>query len=161
MVSLFPFDLSGIDDANKWNYIRAGIEIAVSEGLSMAATARELRGIGLRFGDHPYRDLFRDLSGYIRGLEYTTRLPFNVLPTPDLLPDSRYELSETYGYLGTFTFKDPTSGEAYEHTARFDNPDLLSRHDASDWVYETGKKYESELGIEIINFEYVGAMKSI
>lgn len=161
MASLFPFDLSGVDYANKWNYIRAGIEVAVSAGFSMARTARELRETGLTFGDHPYRELYRELSGYIKGLEYSTKLPFNVKPTPGLLPPSRYELSSDYGYIGNFILKDKETGAIFEHTGRFDTPDLLSRAEASDWLQKKGQKYEIEFDAEIVGFEYFGGMKSI
>lgn len=161
-MGLFDF-LNEVDAGNlasdaKWNIIQAGIEIAISENLSMTETASQLREGGLRFGDAPFRDLFRELSGYREQFDYPTKLGFDVLPNPSLMVYSQFPLEGDYGYVGQVWKLDEETGFLTKRTFRYDSDELLSRFEAQQALDEYFQKYPEEFDDVIGEIEYIGAL---
>lgn len=163
-MSLFDF-LSEIDTGNlaadsKWNIIQAGIEIGISENMSMTAIARELRLGGLAFANDPFRELFRELSGYRNAFDYPTKLALDYHPNPDLMVNSLFPLEGDYGYVGQVTLYNHDTGLLETRTHRFDSDDILSGAEAQRALEEHMQKYPDEFEDMIGNIEYIGAMKN-
>lgn len=161
-MGLFDF-LNEVDAGNlaadaKWNIIQAGIEIAISEDMSMTATASELRAGGLRFTDAPFRDLFRELSGYRNQFDYVTKLGFDVLPNPSLMADAKFPLEGDYGYVGQVWKLNEETGFLTQRTFRYDSDELLSRSEAMQALDEYFQKYPEEFDDIIGEIEYIGAI---
>lgn len=165
-MNLFDF-LNEIDTSNlaadsKWNIIRGGIEIAVTAGLSMAETARQLRAGNLAFTDAPFRELFREISGYRASFSYTANLNPAYSPNPDLMANAAFPIEGDFGYVGRFTFYDETTGKLSNHTFRIDSDSLLSGNDAlSELESYLANKSANLLDGIIGGVEYIGAIKNI
>lgn len=153
-------DTGNLASEARWDIIRAGVEIAVSEGLSMAETARQLRAGGLAFADSRYRDMYREISGYRARFEYTTQISGNAMPNPDLMARGAFPIEGEYGYVGRFTYFDETTGKLSTHTFRIDSDSLLSGNDALTELesYLSNKSANLLDGI-VGGVEYIGAIR--
>src|SRR5574341_204106 len=159
-IQLFPFDLSDIDDSNKWNYIRAGIEIAVTQGITMSDTADILRDIGLSFANDPFRDLYREISDYRADFEYVTRLSQFAKPNPDLMAIGKFPISAEYGYVFGVWESDPKTGEIFLRTFRADTDMLLSRQQVDFLMRNHILIHEAEMDLMIDEPIYLGAFRN-
>ena len=144
----------------KWNFIRAGIEIAVTDGLSMSETARQLRAGGLSFTDAPFRDMFRELSGYRASFTYQTRIGGDLHPNPELMAFGKYPIEGAYGYVGQFWTLNPETGLLEPTTFRVDSDELWTRNEALSHLEEFARKYEGFLENIIGQVEFLGSFKN-
>lgn len=158
---LSEFDTGNLARESKWNIIRAGVEIAVSENLSMSETARQLRLGGLSFGNEPFRDLFRELSGYRQQFDYQTRIGRDLFPNPDLMAYSKYPIEGEYGYVGRYLTTNPETFEQYYKTFRIDSDELLTQNQALAALQEFATKYGLEFEERLTDVEFIGSMKGI
>lgn len=145
----------------KWAVIRAGIEIAVTEGISQTALADILRENGISFPNDPFRALYRELSDYRPAFEYSSRLAGDLNPNPDLMPFGKFEIEGNYGYVGQVSIVDPTSGLLTERTFRIDSDIILTRNEAYSALYEFAQDRQEHGSGEIIDFAYIGSFKNI
>lgn len=159
-LSVFPFDLSDIDESNKWNYIRAGIEIGVTQGFTRTDTASLLRDIGLSFSDAPFRRLYDDIVGFQNQFEYAAGLPLYVKPNPELIPQGKFPITAEYGYVGQVKGIIAETGEEFSRTFRLDSNSLMSRIVATERLQNFALQYEDELEGVVGDIEYIGMFKN-
>lgn len=155
-------DFGEVGTEEKWNYIRAGIEIGVTSDLSQNAIASALREVGLSFGNDPFRALYREISNYTSSFEYQRRIGADLKPNPELMVNSRFELTGEYGYVGKFYQVNEQTGLLDEITFRIDSDSLLSRNEATSEMEDFINNNSPDVQERIIGVvEFVGSLRSI
>lgn len=154
-------DTNNLASDAKWAVIRAGVEIAITEGISQTALASILRDNGISFSNDPFRALYRELSDYRPAFEYSAKLGGDLSPNPDLMPFGKFEIEGNYGYVGQVNIVDPTTGLLTERTFRLDSDIILTRNEAYSALYEFAQDRQEHGSGEIIDFAYIGSFKNI
>lgn len=164
-MGLFDF-LSEIDTGNlasdaRWAIIQAGIEIGLTSGYSMSRTAAELRAGGLAFSNEPYRELFRELSGYKNQFDYQTRIGADLFPNPNLMAESKFPIEGDFGYVGRFQYRDSETLELRYKTFRLDSDELLTRNQALEELQYIAAKYPTEFEDRLTDVEFIGSVRNL
>jgi len=96
----------------KWSVIRWHLPEVIEAGYSQAGAARFFRDLGYTFGDHPFRDLWREITGTLSWNEIVNALPLDKVAPAHLIERAQYPLPARYRTTLRYTYYD-AENDAY------------------------------------------------